>query len=82
MEIPSWAFASAGKSLSASVSELAPAPVPAPAPAPVPAPIKVSIPLQPPETITYTLYDHIAELINYITPKQNAFVDILIELYI
>jgi len=80
MEIPSWAFASAGKSLSASVSELAPAPVPAPAPAPVP--IKVSIPLQPPEPITYTLYDHIAELINYITPKQNAFVDILIELYI
>ena len=80
MEIPSWAFASAGKSLSASVSELAPAPVPAPVPAL--APIKVSIPLQPPEPITYTLYDHIAELINYITPKQNAFVDILIELYI
>ena len=76
MEIPSWAFASAGKSLSASVSELEPAPAPAPVP------IKVSIPLQPPEPITYTLYDHIAELINYITPKQNAFVDILIELYI
>lgn len=76
MEIPSWAFASAGKSLSASVSELAPVPVP------VPAPVKVSITLQPPELITYTLYDHITELINYITPKQNAFIDILIELYI
>jgi hypothetical protein len=78
MEIPSWAFASAGKSLSVSVSELAPVPVPVP----VPAPVKVSIPLQPPEPIKYTLYDHITELINYITPKQNAFIDILIELYI
>lgn len=76
MEIPSWAFASAGKSLSASVSELEPAPAPAPVP------IKVSIPLQPPEPITYTLYDHITELINYVIPKHNAFIDILIELYI
>ena len=72
MEIPSWAFASAGKSLSASVSELAPALVPAQVLAPK---------LQLQEPANDTLYDEIIYIINDMIPKRTAFVDMLIELY-
>ena len=72
MEIPSWAFASAGQSLASSVTELEQIIIPEPVPTPK---------LQPPEPDIDTLYDEIKDIINDILPKRNAFVDMLIELY-
>ena len=80
MEIPSWAFASAGQSLASSVTELERTiiPEPEPAPAPIPAPIPK---LQLKEPANDTLYDEIIYIINDMLPKRNAFVEMLIELF-
>jgi hypothetical protein len=74
MEIPSWAFASAGQSLAGSVSELERNIIPEPDPEPVPA-VKIQ------EPAIDTLYDEIIHIINDMLPERNAFVDMLIELY-
>ena len=70
MEIPSWAFASAGQSLAGSVSELERNIIPEPVPA-----VKIQ------EPAIDTLYDEIIHIINDMLPERNAFVDMLIELY-
>lgn len=70
MEIPSWAFASAGQSLAGSVSELERNIIPEPDPA-----VKIQ------EPAIDTLYDEIIHIINDMLPERNAFVDMLIELY-
>jgi hypothetical protein len=72
MEIPSWAFASAGQSLASSVTELERSIIPEPEPEPTPK-------LQ--EPANDTLYDEIIYIINNMLPRRNVFVDMLIELY-
>jgi hypothetical protein len=81
MEIPSWAFASAGKSLSQPERTIVPIPVPAPAPAPAPVPVYVTK-IKTPEPAIYTFYDDILDTINDMIPKQSLLMSLLLELYI
>ena len=74
MEIPSWAFASAGQSLASSVTELERTIIPEPEPV-------SALKLQLQEPANDTLYDEILYVINDMLPKRSAFVDMLIELY-
>lgn len=70
MEIPSWAFASAGKSLYKPVQTTISRPVVKVQPPPVPVPV------------IDTFYDEIIDAINDMIPKQSLLIDLLIELYI
>ncbi len=67
MEIPSWAFASAGKSLICSKPESL-----------IVADTKVKTPMP----VMDTFYDEIIDVINDMIPKQNSLINLLIELYI
>jgi hypothetical protein len=77
MEIPSWAFASAGKSLSQPERTIVPIPVPAPAPVPV-----YVTKIKTPEPAIDTFYDDILDTINDMIPKQSLLMSLLLELYI
>ena len=72
MEIPSWAFASAGKALTGSVSEMEQTIIPVPVPVPA---FKIQ------EPAIYTFYDEIINIINDMLPERNAILEMLIELY-
>jgi hypothetical protein len=77
MEIPSWAFASAGKSLSQPERTIVPIPVP------VPVPVSVYVTkIKTPEPAIYTFYDDILDTINDMIPKQSLLMSLLLELYI
>jgi|694.fasta_scaffold21400_9 hypothetical protein len=79
MEIPSWAFASAGKSLSQPERTIVPIPVPVP----VPVPVSVYVTkIKTPEPAIYTFYDDILDTINDMIPKQSLLMSLLLELYI
>jgi hypothetical protein len=79
MEIPSWAFASAGKSLSQPERTIVPIPVPASAPVPVSVYVTK---IKTPEPAIDTFYDDILDTINDMIPKQSLLMSLLLELYI
>ena len=80
MQIPSWAFASAGKSLIGYISETD-LQVIRHEPVRIPEPVRTTEPVRLPEPLRDTFYDCIIEIINDIIPKQNTILNICIELY-
>ena len=85
MEIPSWAFASAGKSLSQPERTIIPIPIPVPIQVPIPVPIPVPVyvtKIKNPEPVIDTFYDEIVDIINDVLFKRSTIVDMLLELYI
>ncbi len=77
MQIPSWAFANAGKSLFGYKSEtdlqvriIEPV-----------KPVRIVEPVRIIGPIRDTIYHHLIELVDEIIPKQNAILNICIELY-